>query len=235
METDILEKLERVLTEHDYAKEFSKEAAANIGTVVQEAIKQKSDEYVAEKEKAANAEKELADSQESFEKSVAEVEEKLAAAEEKIAALETESAERDAREAFNARMGLVDELYELEEEDRKILASELGSLDATDEAFADYQEKLSVVWKHKNKEFIQKQQEEFAARLEAEVEKRISEISDASTDTATDSEVTLEVAMDNMEEEKSPVPANSEASTEEADSIEEKFRKAFSKDNFIIS
>ena len=75
METDILEKLERVLSEHDYAKEFSKEAVANIGEVVQEAIRQKSDEYVAEKEKAANAERDLAESKENFENTVAEVEE----------------------------------------------------------------------------------------------------------------------------------------------------------------
>tara|TARA_B100000214_G_scaffold312959_1_gene245397 strand:+ start:691 stop:2985 length:2295 start_codon:yes stop_codon:yes gene_type:complete len=235
MENDILEKLERVLTEHDYAKEFSKEAVANIGTVVQEAIKQKSDEYVAEKEKAANAEKELLESRENFEKTVAEVEEKLSAAEEKIAALEAESAERDAKEAFNARMGLIDELYELEDEDRKILASELGSLETSEEAFAQYQEKLSVIWKHKNKEFIQAQEEQFAAKLEEEVEKRIAEIGVASSTAEAEADVTVETAMENMEEENSPVPANSEASAETPESIEDKFRKAFSKENFIIS
>jgi hypothetical protein len=235
MENDILDKLERVLSEHDYAKEFSKEAVANIGTVVQDAIREKSDEYVAEKERAANAERVLEESKENFEKSVAEVEEKLLAAEEKIAALEAESAERDAKQAFNARMGLIDELYQLEEQDRKILAGELGGLETSDEAFAEYQEKLSVIWKHKNKEFIQEQEEEFQAKLQAEVEKRISEIGVASAASEAESDVTLETAMDNMEEENSPVPSNSEASVEETDSIEDKFRKAFSKENFIIS
>jgi hypothetical protein len=235
MENDIIEKLERVLSEHDYAKEFSKEAVANIGSVVQDAIREKSDEYVAEKEKAANAERVLAESQENFEKSVAEVEQKLSAAEEKIAALEAESAERDAKEAFSARMGLIDELYQLEDEDRKILASELGSIDSNEEAFAQYQEKLAVIWKHKNKEYIEQQEAEFSQRLQEEVEKKIAEIGVASSNAAAESDITVETAMENMEEENSPIPTNSEASTEEPETIEDKFRKAFSKENFIIS
>lgn len=235
MENDIIQKLERVLSEHDYAKEFSKEAVANIGSVVQDAIREKSEEYVAEKEKAAKAERVLAESQENFEKSVAEVEQKLSAAEEKIAALEAESAERDAKEAFSARMGLIDELYQLEDEDRKILASELGSIDSNEEAFAQYQEKLAVIWKHKNKEYIEQQEAEFSQRLKEEVEKKIAEIGVASSNAAAESDITVETAMENMEEENSPIPTNSEASTEEPETIEDKFRKAFSKENFIIS
>ena len=235
METNILEKLERVLKEHADAKEFSKEAVANIGEVVHDAIRESSEKYVAEKEKSANAERVLAESQENFTKSVAELQEKLSSAEEKISELETENQERDAREAFNLRMGVIDEEYQLEEEDRKILASELSVLETTEEAFAGYQEKLAVLWNHKNKEVIQKQEEEFNAMLEAEVEKRISEIGVASTQNPEESDVTVEDAMENIEEEKSPVPSNSEASAEEEVTLEDRFAKAFSKENFIIS
>ena len=235
METNILDKLERVLQEHADAKEFSKEAVANIGEVVHDAIRQQNDQYVAEKEKSANAERELAESQENFTKSVGELEEKLSSAEEKISELETENKERDAREAFNLRMGVIDEEYQLEEEDRKILASELSSLETTEEAFAGYQEKIAVLWNHKNKEIIQKQKEEFNAKIEAEVEKRISEIGVASTHATQESDVTVEDAMENIEEEKSSVPSNSEASAEEEITLEDRFAKAFSKENFIIS
>ena len=235
METDILEKLERVITQHDYAKEFSKEAVANIGEVVQEAIRQKSEEYVAEKEKAANAERALADAEENFKKSVAEIESKLSAAEEKISTLEAETLEREAKEAFNARMGLVDEMYQLDDEDRKILARELGGLDVTDEAFAEYQERIAVVWKHKDKEVIKKQEEAMEAAIQEEVQKRISQIEESAASVAGESDVTVETAMDNIEEEDSPVPSNSEASTEEPQTLEDKYREAFSKDNLIIS
>jgi len=236
MDTDILEKLERVITQHDYAKEFSKEAVANIGEVVQEAIRQKSEEYVAEKEKAANAERALSEAEENFKKSVAEIEDKLSAAEEKISVLEAENLEREAKDAFNARMGLVDEMYDLDDEDRKVLAKELGALDTTDEAFAEYQDRISVVWKHKDKEVIEKQKQAMEAAIQEEVQKRISDIEEAAASTAAESDVTVETAMDNIEEEKSPVPSNSEASSEEeVDSLEERYRKAFSKDNLIIS
>lgn len=235
METNILEKLERVLSEHADAKEFSKEAVANIGEVVHDAIRQQNEQYVAEKEKSANAERELAESQENFKKSVAELEEKLTATEQKLSEIEAENQEREAKEAFNLRMGAIDEEYQLEEEDRKILASELGSLDLTQESFAEYQERLSVIWNHKNKEVIQKQEEAFQAQIEAEVEKRISEIGVASTQAREESDVTVEDAMENIEEERSPVPSNSEASAQEEITLEDRFAKAFSKENFIIS
>ena len=155
--------------------------------------------------------------------------------EQKLSEIEAENQEREAKEAFNLRMGAIDEEYQLEEEDRKILASELGSLDLTQESFAEYQERLSVIWNHKNKEVIQKQEEAFQAQIEAEVEKRISEIGVASTQAREESDVTVEDAMENIEEERSPVPSNSEASAQEEITLEDRFAKAFSKENFIIS
>ena len=235
METEILEKLERVLKEHDYAKEFSQEAVAGIGEVVNEAIRQRSDEYVAEKERAANAEKILAEAEENFKKTRDEVEEKLSIAEEKISALEAENAERDARETFNNRMGVIDDIYELDEEDRRILARDLSDLDLSDEAFSDYEQKASVLWKHKDKEVIANQKEEFAAQVQAEVEKRVSEITEASAEDVENSDATVEDALANVEEEKQNIPNNSEASTQKEQTLYNRFEKAFSKENLIIT
>jgi len=235
MESEILEKLQRVLEEHDHAKEFSQEAVANIGQVVQEAIRQKSDEYVAEKEKAAEAEKNLVDAEENFKNSLAEVEEKLAEAQEKIVSLEADNSARDAKEAFNSRMGVVDEIYQLEDADRQILARDLADLELAEESFADYQEKIAVLWKHKNKEFIAQQEAEFEAQIQAEVEKRVSEIASASAIEAENSDLTVEEAMEKVEAEASNLPNNSEAAMEEEESFRDKFAKAFSKENLIIS
>ena len=235
MESEILDKLERVLAEHDYAKEFSKEAVANIGEFVQEAIRQKSDEYVAEKEKVANAEENLIKAAEAHKESLAEVEAKLAATQEKISELEASNRAREAKETFNNRMGVVDEVYELVDEDRKILAKELGDLDIEDEAFAEYQERIEVLWRHKNKEVIKAQKEKFEAELQAEVEKRVSEISAASATEVKDSAETVDAALEQMEEEKNPLPNNSEASADATESLRDKFAKAFSKDNLIIT
>ena len=235
MESEILEKLQRVLAEHDHAKEFSQEAVANIGQVVQEAIRQKSDEYVAEKEKAAEAEKSLVDAEENFKNSLAEVESKLAEAQEKIVSLEADNTARDAKQAFNSRMGVVDETYQLEDADRQILARDLADLDLAEESFADYQEKIAVLWKHKNKEFISQQEAEFEAQIKAEVEKRVSEIASAAAIEAENSELTVEEAMEKVEAEASDLPNNSEAAAQEEESFRDKFAKAFSKENLIIS
>jgi len=235
MENEILEKLERVLTEHDYAKEFSKEAVASIGEVVEEAIRRRSDEYVAEKEKAAEAETALAEAEEKFKESLVEVEKELADTREKIEVLEAENAERDAKEKFNNRMGALDEVYELDDEDRQILARDLVTLDSSEEAFADYEKKASVIWSHKNKEFIEKQQTEFDEKIQAEVEKRLSEISTASEAVVEHSEETLEEALQNTSEETLDVPNNSEAASEEEVTLQDRFAKAFSKENLTIN
>ena len=64
-------------------------------------------------------------------------------------------ASRKADEAlarFNARMESVDQSYDLDDEDRQLLVQELKELNETEEAFASFQNKLSIMWKHKNKE-----------------------------------------------------------------------------------
>ena len=228
MENEIIEKLERVLKEHNYAKEFSQEAVANVAQVVEEAIRQRSDEYVVEKEKAANAEKLLEEAEENFKKTLAEVEEKLSTTEEKIQLLEADNAEREAKETFNTRMGVLDETYELTDEDRKIFARELSSLDLDEEVFAEYQEKAAVVWKHKDKDFLQMQKEELDAQIQAEVEKRLSQESTASTEEAASSQETVEDALQNVKEEQGELPA------EEEETLRDKFAKAFSKENLTI-
>ena len=64
----------------------------------------------------------------------------------------------------------LDEIYDLDDEDRKILASEVAELDESEDSFASYQDKLAQVWKHKNKEHIT----QVAAEME-EKTKRIVE------------------------------------------------------------
>ena len=68
-------------------------------------------------------------------------------------------------------MEALNDIYELDEDDSKIVASELADLDETEESFAGYQEKLARVWKHKNKEFIAAEQKAFEDRVAQEVEK----------------------------------------------------------------
>jgi polyribonucleotide nucleotidyltransferase len=175
---------------------------------------------------------------------MSEVEEQLASTQEKLETLEKENDARESEVRFNSRMELLNEIYQLDDDDSKIVASELSSLDESEESFAQYQEKLAKVWKHKNKEFIAAEQKAFEDRVAQEVEKRISEASETSqeseiSETAEASEAQaaeetqedesadeVSEALDSLEVEEAAVVNNNEASSQK-DSLRERFAKTF--------
>ena len=53
------------------------------------------------------------------------------------------------------------EADELNDETRTVVARELKLVEASEEAFAQYQERISVVLKHQNKQSIEEQQKAF--------------------------------------------------------------------------
>jgi hypothetical protein len=198
-------------------QDFSEESVASISKVFIEAIREKGEQYVADLEKAKAEKEEAVQAQNSLQEKMGEVEQQLQSTQEKLAALEEENAAREAEVRFNARMELLNEIYELDEEDSKIVASELASLDETEESFAGYQEKLAKVWKHKNKEFIAAEQKAFEDRVAQEVEKRISQAAESSVETEVEQEV--EVAEASETQEESQEEADEEVS-EALDSLE---------------
>jgi hypothetical protein len=213
-------------------KKFSEEAIAGMTSTFADAIRQKDEEYRAakqEKEASETKAKELLASVEGLQKELSETKVRL---QEIGAAQEAEKAVA----RFNARMEQVDSVYALEDEDRQILASELKALEGTDEAFAAYQEKLAVVWKHKNKELVAKLAEEAEAKIAAEVEKRLAELSKS---TASVNKTEAELAEEALEKakasEKETIPNNIGESSKEAKSFKEKFAAAFSRENITVS
>ena len=78
---------------------------------------------------------------------------------------------QEAIASFNTRMDEIDNKFDLDDQDREFLASELKSLedDASYEAFAS---KLDVLWKHKNKEVQEEFNSQIQARIDEEVAKR---------------------------------------------------------------
>jgi DNA repair exonuclease SbcCD ATPase subunit len=220
-------------------QDFSEESVASISKVFIEAIREKGEQYVADLEKAKAEKEEAVQAQNSLQEKMGEVEQQLQSTQEKLAALEEENAAREAEVRFNSRMEALNEIYELDEDDSKIVASELASLDETEESFAGYQEKLAKVWKHKNKEFIAAEQKAFEDRVTQEVEKRLSQTAEASdnseevevseaSETEEEVEESDEVAeaLDSLEVEEAAVINNNESSSE-GDSLRDRFAKTF--------
>ena len=231
-------------------QDFSEESVASISKVFIDAIREKGEQYVADLEKAKAEKEEAVQAQNSLQEKMSEVEQQLESTQKQLAALEEENSAREAEVRFNARMEMLNDIYELDEEDSKIVAAELASLDETEESFAGYQEKLAKVWKHKNKEFIAAEQKAFEDRVAQEVEKRLSQTAEASEETteevvevaeASETEETEETetadevveALDALEVEEAAVINNNESSSE-GDSLRERFAKTF-KDSVKIS
>jgi hypothetical protein len=226
-------------------QDFSEESVASISKVFIEAIREKGEQYVADLDKAKAEKEEAVQAQNSLQEKMGEVEQQLQSTQEKLSALEQENTARESEVRFNARMEMLNEIYDLDEEDSKIVASELTDLDETEESFAGYQEKLAKVWKHKNKEFIAAEQKAFEDRVAAEVAKRLETV-EAATEEKTEvevevaqaSEIQEEVeateetsdevseALDSLEVEEAAVVNNNESSSD-GDSLRDRLSKTF--------
>lgn len=219
------------------ADKFSEEAVANVIKVVTEAIKDRSESYVAERAEVEKQKEELAQAKTEAEERVKQMEEQLASTQEKLTQLEAEQQAAKASQIFNDRMDSLDAEYELSDDDRKIIASDVQKLDESEESFASYQERIAIIYSHKSKKFLEEQEKEFNEKVEAAVREKISKMSSSEASTE---EVTEEVVEENIEEVLDSVEASEDISSNNGESTEkeltlaEKFQQAFSKESITI-
>ena len=209
-------------------KKISQEAAANMTATFTEAIKKKDEEYRKDIEQSKlsveNAEKEKLE----LKASVEQVQEQLAEALSKINEFETQRKTSEALARFNVRMQEIDEAFELDDEDRQVLAEDIKNLEESEESFAAFKKKLGVMWKNKDKQAKQEKEKEMKAAIDAEVEKRILELKSKAS-------ASVEDALDKVKSSEVGVPNNNEQSSQTPKSLIEKFKGAFSKENITIS
>ena len=207
-------------------KKFNKEAVASMTDTFAQAIKERDEQYRKDIEAAESAKESAVKQHEELKSSLAELEEKLGAANERISAFENEKRAEEAVAHFNQRMDDLDQRFELDDQDREFLASELKDL-ADEEAYASFASKLEVLWKHKNKEAQAAFNAEIQERIDEEVAKRVS--------TASTEEVEVEEALDAAEATDAPVANANEAVASKEPTLKEKFKAAFTRDNIEIS
>ena len=223
--------LETVITEVKDAlleKKISQEAAANMTATFTEAIKKKDEEYKNElasaKQAVELAEKERAELKASMEQ----VQSQLAEALNKINEFEASQKTAEALATFNSRMEEIDNLFDLDDQDRQVLADDIKNI-SDEEAFASYKNKLSIIWRNKDKQVKTEQEKEIQAKVDAEVEKRLSALqSKASTQSVED-------ILDRAKASQTQVPNNNHSSSKPAQSLFDRFAEAFKKENITIS
>lgn len=195
----------------DITDENLKQATASqISDLIEQELKSASEKFAAEKvsvEQALEAAKEqygtLLAGQEALEKEISALKASLEAS-------EVEKQKILANEQFNDRMSAFDAEYDLDDESRQVIASDIAGLD--DNSFAAYKNKMAVFMKNKKKGMEKEEKKEEAKS------------------SATASEVLDEVS-EKGEKKTATMAATSTAS--EA-TFFEKYKQAFNYDGFVI-
>jgi|SaaInlV_125m_DNA_1040241.scaffolds.fasta_scaffold15861_3 hypothetical protein len=231
---ELIEQFKSLLEEKMPEHNFSQEAVANIGRVIGDAIKSKSEQYEKELSDINSQKEELAAVEAKMKEDIESLKSQLTASEEKVQELAQQIEAKQKEEAFNSRMELIESIYELSADDKTMLAKEVQGLSTEGSGFDEYQDKLKVMWAHKNKEHITEQEKLFNEKVEAEIAKRAQEKTSSKEEVVENTSV-VEEALANTEEEQSEVSTNNnlESAVEEL-SFREKFANAFAKETVTI-
>jgi len=225
---NVISELKDLLTE----KKFSQESIASMTSTFTDAIKEKDELFRDELKKSEEEKEAVAQEHAELKSSIEELKAKFDDAQNKIAEHEADKKAEEAVARFNERMDVLDQKFDLEDEDRQFLASELKSVEETEEAFASFQDKMDVVWKHKSKEAKAEFDKQIEARIQEEVEKRLTKTTDVVEEVA---EKTTEEILDNVESTETAIANSNETVSREEQSLKAKFAGAFDRSNIEIS
>jgi hypothetical protein len=199
--------------------------ASSISDFIQEELKKASEAFTAEKNEKDNAIKATQEKYDALSTESEKVKEELEKLKASLAKLEEEKVAKAQEEAFNLRMAGFDEEFDLSDEDRQVLATDIKDLN--DESFAAYKNKMAILMKEKNKAAKKAKEEEMKKSKASEVKEEIK----ASTSSEQSATEVVDEVLDNSNVEKNSIP-NSTATSDI--SLREKYSKAFGFEGFDI-
>ncbi len=203
--------------------------ASSITEFIGEEIKKLNDQFSAEKAEKENALKAATEKSETALAEQETLKKQLAEVSEKLSAIEAQQLAKAQEEAFNMRMADLDNEYDLNDEDRKVLASDIKDL--TEEGFSAYKGKMAVLMKEKNKA-AKKTQMKKEEEMKAEVTSQEVKASEEVAQTISTTQEVVEQAVDNGSKASTEIP-NSAPATEQT--VREKYASAFGLEGFSIT
>ena len=202
---------------NDINEESLKELSASVvSDFIEEQLKEASEKFNKDQTETETALKAAKEEYDELSTNHGELKEQLEKLSNSIAELENEKSERVALDKFNERMSVLDEAYELNDEDRKVIAAQIKNLD--DEAFKSYSNDIKILLSSKNKELL------------AETEK-VTQTEEASASIDEPVEEVVDNALDNAEETTEEIPVSATASD---DTVYDKYRAAFDMGNWTF-
>ena len=216
----------------DITDSLLKEAtASSIVDFVAEELKKANETFLAEKSAQEN---ELKAANEKIATVTAEhdaVKKQVEELGQKLATIEAEKEAKAKEEAFNLRMASFDEEFDLSDEDRKVLASDLKDL--TEDAFSAYKGKMAVLMKEKNKTAKKaKMDKEMKDKAEAQEVKASEEVAQPVAQEISTTQEVVEQAVDNGSKASIEIPNSAPVSQP---SVKEKYAAAFGFDGFELT
>lgn len=190
--------------------------AASVGEIMRDALSEHSENWKSKVQLEAEA-------REKAEADLAELKASFEAVQSELSSLKSEVEAQAAVELFNSRMNFIDSTYELTEAETKLIVDELKAIEASDEAFDGFKEKLSILFAHKSKEALAAKEEEIQAKVDEAVASRIQE-SEPEQEEVVASEDELEVEA--SEDSEAAIP-NNNAEASEKISLVEKLKANF--------
>ena len=207
--------------------------ASAIHEFIQESLKKASEEYSSQKTDQEESLNDAREKHETLSKEHDTLKTQLEDVVAQLGKLEAEKAEKEKLEAFNQRMASFDERFNLNDEDRKVLASQIKDLD--EEQFTDFDKSVSVLLSSKARSEEDEAPAEEAAPAEASVQATEETLAPEPTPEEVSASVVQEVveqAVDNAKDEIVNIPASAPA---EEPSVMERYGKAFAMDQFDVN
>jgi hypothetical protein len=202
--------------------------ASQVAEFIAEEIKKASETFDAERKEKEEAIKAVTEKYEAITKDSIAVKEELEKVKAALTALEEEKAAKIREEVFNTRMASFDEEYDLSDEDRQVLATDIKDLN--DETFAAYKNKMTVLMKEKNKAVkkakMAKEAEMKEKTMATETVAKVVEVK------ASEAKEVVNQALDNGTKQATDVPATA---TVNEPSLYDRYKKAFSIEGFNVS
>jgi len=215
----------------DITDSLLKEAtASSIVEFVAEEIKKANETFLAEKSAKENELKAANEKISAVEAEHEAVKKQVVELTEKLATIEAEKEAKAKEEAFNLRMASLDEEFDLSDEDRKVIASDIKDLN--EETFSAYKNKMSVLMKEKTKAYKKAMAEKMQKEKEmAEKAMQASEVKASEAPAAETTQEVVEQAVDNGAKASTEIPNSAPAAQP---SIKEKYAAAFGLDGFEL-
>tara|TARA_B100000287_G_scaffold259395_1_gene243968 strand:- start:4171 stop:5655 length:1485 start_codon:yes stop_codon:yes gene_type:complete len=215
----------KIKSVNDITDDLLKEVSASVvADFIEEELKQASEKFADESNKLQAELDESKEQRETLSKDHEDLKTKLSEVEKTLADLEEEKAQREAEAKFNERMSLLDENYDLSDQDREVMASDIKDMD--EEGFESYQKKISVLLKEKSKAAIEAKAAEAAKAEETQKQEEAK-----ASEEETVKEDVVETAVDEAEKSEGEIPNSIQA---EDESFMDKYRSAFSLDQFEL-